>query len=207
MLCPISGNEVPGRMVSSLGRVKNQAGRIHSGCIRGGYLGARYTPSSGFGSRIEFVHRLVAFTFLGPPATPQQSHVNHRDGNKQNNAAANLEHVTPAENIAHYWKNRTPRPEGKGMSGSKPVWSRAYTSNDNWTWHPSTTCAAKVLGLRSSLVSRCVHGKQLQTGGHEFRAAHVFQPIAGEEWRKVDVDALLEEKRKRAQARWTKAAS
>ena len=58
-------------------------------------------------------------------------------------------------------------------------------------------------GLRSGLVSHSIHGKQRQTGGHEFRVAHVFEPLPGEEWREVDVAALVEEKRKRLQAHLT----
>ena len=38
MLCPMLGQEIPGRTVSSLGRLRTQTGRIHSGCLRSGYL-------------------------------------------------------------------------------------------------------------------------------------------------------------------------
>lgn len=45
------------------------------------------------------VHSLVALAFLGPRPIGHQ--VNHIDGDKMNNAASNLEHVSPAENIEH----------------------------------------------------------------------------------------------------------
>ena len=46
------------------------------------------------------VHKLLALVFIGPP--PSEKHeVNHRDGNKVNNAISNLEWVTHAENMAH----------------------------------------------------------------------------------------------------------
>ena len=199
MLCPVSGEEVPGRLVSSLGRLRTCVGAISTGYLRrDGYFRSGY--SFGSGSRYEYVYRLVACAFLGPPPSPHRSHVNHRDGDKGNNAAFNLEYVTPAENMAHYWRNRTARPEGKSMSSSKPVWSRAYNSCDGWTWHPSITRAAQALGLKSGLVSHCIHSRQRQTGGFEFQAADVVQSLPGEEWRVVDVPALVEEKQKRKQA-------
>ena len=197
MMRPTFGKEVPGRTVSSLGRLRTQAGRIHSGCLRSGHPAARYTSCSG--SRLESVHRRVAVAFLGPPPSSECSHVNHKDGDRQNNAAANLEYVTPAENRSHYLENRAVQREGKCQTSARPVWSRACNSNDEWTWHPSMLSAAKVLGIHHSSVSRCVHGKCRQGGGHEFQAADAFQTLPGEEWREVDVSALVEEKKKRVQ--------
>ena len=45
------------------------------------------------------VARLVATTFLGPPAEGHT--VNHKDGNRMNNAIENLEWLTLADNIRH----------------------------------------------------------------------------------------------------------
>ena len=197
MLCPVSGVEVAGRMVSSLGRLRTHAGHVHSGYLRSGYPAARYTSLAG--SRVEAVHRLVAVAFLGPPPSSQHTQVNHKDGDKKNNAVPNLEYVTPSENRAHYLENRTAEHRSKTRSDSKPVWSRAYGSNDEWAWHPSILSAAKALGVHSSSVSQCVRGNCHQAGGYEFRA-DIFQSLSGEIWKDVDVEALVNEKRTRMQA-------
>lgn len=45
------------------------------------------------------IHTLVAGAFIGP--RPIGHDVNHRDGNKTNNAAENLEYVTRSGNVTH----------------------------------------------------------------------------------------------------------
>ena len=84
--------------VSSLGRVRRVGG--HPLAVRldhGGYEMAWLSDRPrGTGKP---VHTLVAAAFVGP--RPCGNQVNHRDGNKRNNRAENLEYVTQAENAAH----------------------------------------------------------------------------------------------------------
>ena len=47
------------------------------------------------------IHRLVALAFIGP--CPEGKQVHHRDGNKRNPIARNLEYVSASENIKHAW--------------------------------------------------------------------------------------------------------
>lgn len=47
------------------------------------------------------VHQLVATLFLEEKSRPDQTHVNHIDGNKQNNTPENLEWASPYENNLH----------------------------------------------------------------------------------------------------------
>ena len=201
MIDPRSGRRVGGRMVSSLGRIKSRAGHISFGTSKeDGYVYTLTKGASQMPWRTQLVHRLVAASFLGLPPSPEHSQVNHKDGNKSNNAVENLEYVTPSENMAHHFaclKGRNP--------SSKAVLSRAYGTNEGWTAHPSMASAAKTLGLHQGSVSFCARGLWKQTGGYEFRFAEpeapVVETLPGEEWRDVDVDAHLKDRegRKRRQ--------
>lgn len=48
------------------------------------------------------IHVLVAAAFFGP--RPRGLAINHKDGNRENNVAENLEYVTPSENTAHAYR-------------------------------------------------------------------------------------------------------
>lgn len=51
------------------------------------------------------IHALVARAFIGP--RPAGLQVNHKDGNRLNNHASNLEYTTPGENTRHYFRGVT----------------------------------------------------------------------------------------------------
>lgn len=101
---PIQGH--PDYEVSIDGRVR----RSSSGKgAKAGHILAPHTTADGYlriGLRHDGrhcnhrIHRLVAVAFLGPP--PSNRHqVNHKDGDKTNNQANNLEWTTCRENILH----------------------------------------------------------------------------------------------------------
>lgn len=198
MLDPESGVEVPGRMVSSLGRIKSRSGVVHRGHLsKQGYYETKIIADPV--AKGQLVHRLVAIAFLGFPRSERHIQVNHKDGNKGNNAVVNLEYVTASENAIHRSRMVQSNSERKGgMSPlAKPVWSREFGSTHEWTWHPSMTQAADALGVRLGNISACSRGLQRQTGGFEFHLADaevVSKLIPGEEWRKVDLPLLLQEK-------------
>ena len=85
--------------VSNIGRVRRiKSGRIlKQAATGGGYLCV--TLSNNKTRPTARVHKLVAEAFLGK--RPDGKHINHLDGNKTNNRAANLEWCTPKENQKH----------------------------------------------------------------------------------------------------------
>ena len=195
MKYPRTGLLVPGRAVSSSGRIKSKRGHISFGYLRkDGYFRTQVKLGSQW--KDEFVHRLVAASFLGRPPSPEHSQINHKDGNRSNNARENLEYVTPAENNAHRYENM------KGCNPlSKAVLSRRYGTNEEWTHYPSQRIAAETLGLNHRRVSDCARGVLEQTEGYEFRFAEpeprVVEVLPHEEWRDVDLHAHLQDREKR----------
>lgn len=88
--------------VSNLGRVRSWHKRSGGALLSAGtdkigysfvilYYKARCTPHR--------VHRLVADRFISP--CPAGLEVNHKDGDKSNNRASNLEYITHRQNILH----------------------------------------------------------------------------------------------------------
>ena len=193
MYDPMSGAQIPGRMVSSFGRVMSKAGQIYRGYpTKMGYYRTSFCLNSR--RRCEYVHRLVALAFTGPPENRERNQVNHKDLDKGNNAIENLEYVTPSENIAHHYAATLSR---KPRSGGKAVESRFCGSDGEWQWHPSMQSAAKFLGVSNGGISCCVKRSRKQTGGYEFRPAGRQATdilYSDEEWRSVDIEAHLSDR-------------
>lgn len=194
MVDPKSGRILSGRMVSSLGRMQFENGRISRGCRqKQGYF---RTNCVGL-QRSQLVHRLVARAFLGPPPSPKHTQINHKDGDRGNNSVANLEYVTPSENMLHRYSNgkSASRNDGKAVEG------RPYGSNDTWTSYPSMSIAANKLRLYQGSISKCVKGHCRRTGGYEFRlSATTPEQLPGEVWRNVDLVPHLHDRAKRSRA-------
>lgn len=87
--------------VSNLGRLRRTAtGQIVKATVLPkGYRTVSIARPGQRKCRTKLLHSVVAYAFLGP--RPDGMQINHKDGDKGNNAAENLEYVTPAENIRH----------------------------------------------------------------------------------------------------------
>lgn len=96
--------------VSSHGRILRTAptGRGGYGCasyiVTGsknskGYWQVGLRHKSSRRDSTQWKHKIVASAFLGP--RPAGMHINHKDSNKDNNRADNLEYCTPAQNTIH----------------------------------------------------------------------------------------------------------
>jgi hypothetical protein len=109
------------------------------------------------------VHRLVAAAFLGP--CPEALEVNHRDGNKLNDRASNLEYVTHLYNVQH--ANRL---------GLSPVGARIGTSR---------LTAEQVVSIREARGTGLTFKQIGQTHGVTRHA--VADIINGESWKKMDI--------------------
>lgn len=136
-------------------------------------------------TKYTLLHRLIAFSFLGLPPTPEYT-VDHKDMNPGNNHADNLEWVTKQEQVQRsYSKNKDRR--SNAFKRSKPVKGRKVGTED-WIQYESTMDAARNLGVGSGYVSDSANGKRIkQTSGYEFMWDEPNEPacLPGEEWKDI----------------------
>lgn len=143
--------------VSNLGRVKgkrvlkpNNTGKYFQVCLSKN--GRKYYVS---------IHRMVAMAFVpNPNGFPE---VNHKDENKLNNAADNLEWISRMSNLRY-----GTRLERIGKAKSKSV--QAFNAEGVLVKeYASIKEAATKTGLASINISRCCRGIYKRSGGYIWR--------------------------------------
>jgi hypothetical protein len=106
-------DEFQNYVISDRGEVRNiQSGKVLKSWIGvGGYV--YINPTDGHGKSMpKRLHRLVAKAFVQNPYNKPQ--VNHKDGDKTNNCADNLEWVTKSENMNHAYRTGLQRTTRNG---------------------------------------------------------------------------------------------
>lgn len=186
-LHPVYGIPFSTWEVSNLGRVKSSFKRITWGSKDDNQYRKVGISFRGNTHHV-YVHRIVARTFLGPP--PDCSHeVNHKDGDRMNNCAANLEYVTRSQNVLHSYRAISSRQRCVSPR-SKPVWARSIIAG-SLTWYASISEASRRLGVNPGSISACCRGGVQSACGFHFSYAtphHSDRTLPGEVWREMMFD-------------------
>lgn len=162
--------EVPGfsgrYRVSRAGEVTTSGGfLLRARRDRHGY--PRVNLSTGQGRQTIYVHRLVASAFVGNPLG--KPHVNHLDGDKNNNACTNLEWVTSLENNEHAERIGLTHPKFR----KKAVIGVAELGFAEVRF-PSMSAAERALSStagNTGCVSECIKGRRNRAYGYVWRLA------------------------------------
>lgn len=104
------------------------------------------------------IHRLVAYAFLG--LTPNSSlEVNHKDGNRHNNAVQNLEVVTHQENINHSIRTKLKNDYGELHKRAVLTNAQAAEIRQKWRDGSKQVDLANYYGVSKQTICSVVHNK------------------------------------------------
>lgn len=149
--------------VSNMGRIRNKYGCTY-GSGQDNYYKRIKINFKGKSTTIA-VHRLVAKAFV--PNPDNKEFVNHKDGNKINNKADNLEWVTISENVKHAID--TGLRDFNSMTDALGVKIIQKDLKGNFiAEHKSIAEAAKATGLSKGNICMVCKGKRNKTGGFVF---------------------------------------
>lgn len=157
--------------VSDKGRVRraddpdnnSYRGRIISQCPQyDGYL--RVSMYDGDRYQRRFVSRLVAEAFVERPSRDGSLQVNHKNGDKKDNRADNLEWVTPKENHRHASRKGL-RAKGERHGQSKLTESDVVTIRRRYSEGATQSEIAADYGVCRGTISSVVRGKTWRHAG------------------------------------------
>jgi len=106
------------------------------------------------------IHRIIAEAFCEKPE-PEGLEVNHRDGDKSNNRADNLEWVTHGDNLKHAYENGL----RKDDVSPKAVIAISMETGERVEF-PSIYKAARFLGISQGNICMACKGERPHAGGY-----------------------------------------
>lgn len=186
--------------VSNLGRIrratpgnKTYVGKIlKDQKVSSGYRAIRLTM---LGKQRQFyIHRLVAIEFIGE--IPHGHEVNHKDGDKTNNAVSNLEYMTRSQNCVHAIETGlkvSPRGVDSPLwRGGKAPPKPPHSGERHWTKRKPECIAsgersgknkvslADVIAIREAVASGVVQKRMAEK--YNLSVAQVCRIVNGSRW-------------------------
>lgn len=148
-----------------MGIVRNKTTkRVLQGCIASGYRSVKFTFENSKQKRF-YVHRLVAEAFCENDKPSLRDMVNHKDGDKLNNVASNLEWVSARENNLHYYRTDKGRRKAQKQTNQLPKPISQFTITGELVAHyPSFSEASRQTGISVAHISRAVYGEAESAG-------------------------------------------
>ena len=156
--------------VSNLGRVRSIERRLNDDRIYGGRILSQkqarngymqvHVSKDGIGKYL-LVHRLVGMAFV--PGYFNGAAINHKDENKQNNRADNLEWCSPSYNSKYGHRNDTmieQRKIGVVMMN---------TDGTSLQEFPSLQAAARAIGVSAGHICQVCKGERNKAGGYRWK--------------------------------------
>ena len=144
-------------VIEKTGKTRRRKGWVMAAVKSGKYFGV--TLSKGGCEVRLYLHRLVAEAFIPNPES--KACVNHIDFNRSNNAVANLEWVTYAENSAHAFANKnweSAAPKGSNCSSAKLTEALVYEIRSNYAPNKALELAEKY-GLTRGAIYHIISGR------------------------------------------------